>query len=221
MRKAAPCELISFVQMSKAGWLSTGHMSFCIPGAYSSASQGLGPLSCLAGRRLTGGHLTVSATFPLNVNGIKSGPAIIFGPKTRLKGEGAEEEEDQAAGKQQRRRHIPNGRGLLGFKEESPQVLYLFHIHSLFGGPGEEPGVPHHQEAVTQWCLGHCSLLFFLTAQRADWVLFCLLSFCHPPPYSMGSMGKKCGCWWGEGEQMKLQSRSLHDMQLRKSTNGS
>lgn len=43
-------------------------------------------------------------------------------------------------------------------------------------------------EAVTQWCsglsLGHCSLslsVFPLMAQRADWVLFCLLSFCHPP----------------------------------------
>lgn len=60
-------------------------------------------------------------------------------------------------------------------------------------------------EAATQWGSGlpqgHCFPFVPLITQRADWVLFYLLS-CHPPSLdSVGYMGKKCGCWW-EKEQI-------------------
>lgn len=121
----------------------------------------------------------------------------------RLQGEGAEEEEDWVVGKRQR-----EGEVLVriqgGITTGGP---YLYHIQSGFGtlmGQVCPAPVSSLGEAATQWCsglsLGHCSLslsVFLLMAQRADWVLFCLLSFCHPL-YSGGYLRKKYVRWWEE-----------------------
>lgn len=82
------------------------------------------------------------------------------------------------------------GRRSLGFKVESPQVVCTFTTSKAVLNP-DEAGVSRPRE---QSWRGRDSVVFRavsgplfslsvfpLMAQRADWVLFCLLSFCHPP----------------------------------------
>lgn len=98
----------------------------------------------------------VSGTFTLNASGIRPGsrPSSLVGPKTRqrtrgLKGSVLRKRRTGQSKATKRKERNSNWKGLAGIQGRiATGGLYLFHIQSPFGDPGEDAGVPCLREQI-------------------------------------------------------------------------